>query len=129
MGLFEKFGEKQVKSLILHYTGEIVSPLLVATCDASISMDWRGVVAFENNRLWLVNRFGARGVDFSNIYLLEESGQYPQGTRGFPKYHFTFGFLNSIGSLSIYPLTQDSGLKIELFLNTINFKKPGGLKE
>ena len=122
MGLFEKFGEKQAKNLIKHYTGQLVSPLLVASCDASISLDWRGVVAFDTRSLWLVNRFGARGVEFSNLSLLENSGQYPQGTRGFPKYRFSFKFLNSDESFTIYPITQDAGLKIELFLKNIAFQ-------
>lgn len=122
MGLFEKFGEKQTKSLIKHYTGKNISPLLVVTCDSSISPDWRGVVAFDDTSLWLVNRFGARGVEFSNISLLESSGQYPKGTRGFPKYRFTFEFLNADGYFLIYPLTQDSGLKMELFLKNITFQ-------
>lgn len=127
MGIFEKFGEKQTKSLIKHYTGKNISPLLVVTCDSSISLDWRGVAAFDHTSLWLVNRFGARGVEFSNIFLYESSGQYPQGTRGYPKYHFTFGFLNSSNNFSIYPLTQDAGIKTALFLIDAPLQNPDRL--
>jgi ribosomal protein L40E len=116
MGLFESFGEKQAVKLIQNYTGQVVIPKFIATCDASISPDWRGVVVFDNHSLWLVNRLGARGVEISNIVPDPNNGQYPSGTRGYPKYHFTFYFTNGQGSFSIYPITQDSGQKLQEYL-------------
>jgi hypothetical protein len=116
MGLMESFGEKQAIKLIKHYTGETIVPKFIATCDASISPDWRGVVVLDNHSLWLVNRLGARGVSISNLAPHKDSGQYPYGTRGYPKYHFSFTMLNGGGSFSIYPITEDAGRKLKLFL-------------
>ena len=116
MGLFENFGEKQAVKLIRNYTGQVVSPKFIATCDANIAPDWRGVVVFDNKSLWLVNRLGARGVEISNIAPDSSNGQYPADTRGFPKYRFTFHIVNGQGSFSIYPITEESGRKMEDFL-------------
>jgi len=80
----EKFGEKQSIKLIKHYTGEVISPKFIASCDASISPDWRGVVVFDDHTLWLVNRLGARGISILNLVQEPDSGQYPSGTRGYP---------------------------------------------
>jgi hypothetical protein len=116
MGFLDNFGERQAIKLIKHYTGQIISPNFVASCDASIAPDWRGVVVFDNQSLWLVNRSGARGVQISNIAPNQDSGQYPQGTKGYPKYHFSFTMINGGGSFSVYPHTEESGLKMQQYL-------------
>lgn len=116
MGIFDSFGEKQAVKLIQHYTGKIITPKFVATCDATISPNWRGVVVFDNHSIWLVNRLGARGVEITNVAPDPNNGQYPQGTRGYPKYHFSFNFVNGQGGFSVYPLTEDSGRKLQEFL-------------
>ena len=116
MGLMEKFGERQAIKLIKHYTGQHITPIFIATCDSDITPDWRGVVVFDDQSLWLVNRLGARGVAISNVSPKSMNGQYPAGTRGFPKYHFGFDFINGEGSFNIYPITTESGEDMELFL-------------
>ena len=116
MGIFEAFGEKQAVKLIKHYTGELINPKFIATCESNIAPDWRGVVVFDDHSLWLVNRLGARGVRISNIAPNPGNGQYPIGTNGYPKYHFTFHFISGEGQFSIYPLTEESGFEMQNFL-------------
>ena len=117
MGLMERFGERQAIKLIKHYTGQNVAPKFIATCDSDIAPNWRGVVVLDNHTLWLVNRLGARGVTISSIAPHSNNGQYPEGTRGYPKYHFGFDFVNGAGSFNVYPITEDSGRDLESFLN------------
>jgi hypothetical protein len=116
MGFLDNFAEKQATKLIYQYTGQVVAPIFIASCDASIAPNWRGVVVFDNHSLWLVNRFGARGVEISKIAPHEDNGQYPVGSRGYPKYHFGFSFINGQGSFVIYPITEESGRNLEAFL-------------
>ena len=124
MGLFENFGEKQAVKLIKHYTGEVVAPRFIAACEASITPDWRGVVVLDNHNLWLVNRLGVRSVLISTIAPDSSNGQYPFGTRGFPKYHFSFNFVNGQGSFSIYPIPEESGQKLQEFLKRFEESDP-----
>jgi len=121
MGVLTRFGTNQATKLIHHYTGEVVSPKFVCSCDASISMDWRGVVVLERDNLWLVNRLGARGISMSRLERGPVWGQLPQGTRGYPKYGFQF-ITDTGESFSIYPITQDDGWKLQVLLDE-NFNK------
>jgi len=116
MGLMERFGERQAIKLIKHYTGQHISPIFIATCDSDKAPNWRGVVVFDDQSLWLVNRLGARGVAISNVSPKSMNGQYPVGTNGYPKYHFGFDFISGEGSFNIYPITTESGEDMELFL-------------
>lgn len=116
MGLMKNFGEKQAIKLIKHYTGQDIIPEFIATCQASIAPDWRGVVVLDNHSLWLVNRLGARGIAITNVVPQSTNGQYPSGSRGYPSYHFGFDFVNGQGSFSVYPNTEDAGRDMELFL-------------
>ena len=125
MGIFESFGEKQAIKLIKHYTGETVSPKFIATCDASISPNWRGVVVLDYQSLWLVNRLGARGVVLSNLSLNPNSGQYPVGSSGYPKSRFGFSFLNGGGDFTIYPITSEAGLSFNRYLANIGLASGG----
>ena len=122
MGLMESFGERQAIKLIKHYTGENISPIFVASCDASITSDWRGVVVLEHKSLWLVNRLGARGVAFENIAMDPISGQYPEGSRGYPKYRFGFVFVGGGGDFVISPHTREAGLSLSRHLANAGFK-------
>lgn len=120
MGLFSKFGSNQAVKLINHYTGEVVSPDFVCTCDADISPDWRGVIVLERNNLWLVNRLGARGIQLDRLEKGPMWGQFPPGTRGYPKYGFMF-FMDSGNRFSVYPITEEDGRKLqELLKNRMN---------
>jgi hypothetical protein len=122
MGIFESFGEKQAIKLIKHYTGENISPNFIASCDASITSDWRGVVVLDHKSLWLVNRLGARGVAFENIAMDPVSGQYPEGSRGYPKYRFGFVFVGGGGDFVISPHTREAGLSLSRHLANAGFK-------
>ena len=116
VGLLKSFGEKQAIKLIKHYTGESITPKFIASCDSSIAPDWRGVVVIDNHSLWLVNRLGVRGVQIANIAPSPTNGQYPPGTRGYPKYRFEFSFVNRVENFSIYPITEEDGRKMQEFL-------------
>jgi hypothetical protein len=121
MGLMESFGERQAIKLIKHYTGENIRPIIVASCDASITSDWRGVVVLDSKSLWLVNRLGARGVGFENIALDPHSGQYPKGSRAYPKYRFGFILLNGGGDFVISPHTREGGHALSRHLANAGF--------
>ena len=116
MGILDRFGANQATKLIRHYTGEVVSPRIVCSCDASISIDWRGVVVLERDNLWLVNRLGARGISMSRLERGSVWGQFPQGTRGYPKHGFQF-IADTGESFSIYPIRQDDGWKLQVLLD------------
>jgi hypothetical protein len=121
MGIFESFGEEQAIKLIKHYTGENIFPNFIASCDASITSDWRGVVVLDHKSLWLVNRLGARGVAFENIAMDPISGQYPEGSRGYPKYRFGFVFVGGGGDFVISPHTREAGLSLSRHLTNAGF--------
>jgi hypothetical protein len=122
MGLLESFGERQAIKLIKHYTGETIRPNFVTSCDASITSDWRGVVVLDHKSLWLVNRLGARGVAFENIAMDPISGQYPEGSRGYPKYRFGFIFVGGGGDFVISPHTREGGYSLGRHLANAGFK-------
>ena len=115
MGLMNRFGTNQASKLIRHYTGEVVNPDFVCTCDATIAPDWRGVVVLERDNLWLVNRLGARGVSINNLEKGFIWGQFPIGSRGYPKHAFQF-LMNNGERFTIYPITEDDGWKLESLL-------------
>jgi hypothetical protein len=121
MGFLESFGEKQAIKLIRHYTGQNVSPNFVVSCDASITPDWRGVAVLDNKSLWLVNRLGARGVAFENIAMDPHSGQYPEGSRAYPKYRFGFIFLSGGEDFVISPHTREGGHALSRHLANAGF--------
>ncbi len=116
MGLFQRFGTSQAAKLIRHYTGEMVIPSFVCSCDASIQPDWRGVVVLERDNLWLVNRLGARGIAINRLQKGAVWGQFPIGTRGYPKHGFQF-IADTGESFSVYPITQEDGFELERRLN------------
>jgi hypothetical protein len=115
VGLLAKFGANQATKLIRHYTGEVVDPSFVCSCDADISPDWRGVVVLERDNLWLVNRLSARGIQMSRLTRGSVWGQFPPGTRGYPKHGFQF-IADTGDRFTIYPITQDDGWKLEMLL-------------
>lgn len=109
MGLFDNAVDARITKLINKHTGQYVKPFFHAPCHSSVSIDWDGWVAIDDDSIWLVNNFGARGAQFSNLALNNTmSGQYPIGTRGHPKYAFHFDFISG-GSFSVYPKTIVSG--------------------
>lgn len=120
MGFLDKAADKNITKLIMQFTGEYFVPEYRAPCRSSISYDWDGWVAVDSSSIWLVNKYGARGVQFSNIKLSENSGQYPVGTRGYPLYTFTFDFLTG-GNFSVYPKTKSGGEELNAYLQKVSF--------
>ena len=116
MGFLDKVADKNITSLVMQYTGENFIPEFRAPSRSSISYEWDGWVALNSKSIWLVNKYGARGVAFSNIRLSETSGQYPQGTRGYPLYTFTFYLLDG-KNFSVYPKTKSGGEEFSHYLN------------
>jgi len=116
MGFLDKAADKNITRLVMQYTGEYFIPEFRAPTRSSISFDWDGWVAIDSESIWLVNKYGARGVKLSNINLSDSSGQYPQGTRGYPLYTFTFYSLGG-ESFSVYPKTKSGGEELSHYLN------------
>ena len=116
MGFLDKAADKNITRLVMQYTGEYFVPEFRAPARTSISFDWDGWVAIDSESIWLVNKYGARGVKLSNIKLSDSSGQYPQDTRGYPLYAFTFDFLGG-ESFSVYPKTKSGGEELSHYLN------------
>ena len=119
MGLFDNAVDKRITKFILEYTGQYVTPVFHTPCQSSISLDWDGWCAMDQESIWLVNKWGARGVAFKNLAPSLSWGQYPHGTRGFPKYRFEFNFLNGVDSFSIYPKTSIGGSEMNQRLSQI----------
>jgi hypothetical protein len=116
MGFLDKFADKNITSLVKQYTGEHFIPEFRAPARSSISYEWDGWVALDSKSIWLVNKYGARGVKLSNVKLSDLSGQYPQSTRGYPLYIFTFHTLGG-ESFSVYPKTKIGGEELSHYLN------------
>lgn len=116
MGFLDKVADKNISSLVMQYTGEHFIPEFRAPARSSMSYEWDGWVALDSKSIWLVNKYGARGVAFSNVSLSETSGQYPQGTRGYPLYTFTFNLLDG-KNFSVYPKTKSGGEELSQYLN------------
>lgn len=119
MGLFDNAVDKRITKFIHEYTGQSITPLFHTPCHSSISMDWDGWCAIDQNSIWLVNKWGARGVEFANISPISNWGQYPYGSRGFPKYRFEFSFMNGAGTFTVYPKTAIGGAEMNQRLNSI----------
>jgi hypothetical protein len=119
LGLFDKAVDKRIIKFVQEYTGQIISPEFHAPCQSSVSLDWDGWCALDRNSIWLVNKWGARGVEFKNVSPSSNWGQYPYGSRGFPKYRFEFLFQNGAGSFTIYPKTSIGGAELNQRLTII----------
>lgn len=119
MGFFDNAVDKRIIKFVHEFTGEVITPIFHVPCHSSISVDWDGWCAIDEDSIWLVNKWGARGVKFANITPLSNWGQYPYGTRGFPKYRFEFSFLNGAGSFTIYPKTTTGGAEMNQRLKTL----------
>jgi hypothetical protein len=50
------------------------------------------------------------------------SGQYPEGSRGYPKYRFGFVLLNGGGDFVISPHTREGGFSLNRHLANAGFK-------
>jgi hypothetical protein len=116
LGLFDNAVDARITKLISKYTGQYIQPSFHAPCHSSISTDWDGWVAIDSDSIWLVNNLDARGAQIANLTLDDAlSGQYPVGTRGYPKYAFHFNFISG-GSFSVYPKTVAGGEEMTFIL-------------
>ena len=119
MGLFDNAVDKRITKLIYEYTGALITPKFHLPCTSSISMDWDGWCAIDDRSIWLVNKYGARGVEFQNISPSSNWGQWPYGSNGFPKYRFEFFFASTDSSFTIYPKTAIGGAELNQRLSQI----------
>ena len=119
MGLFDNAVDKRITKLIYEYTGALITPKFHLPCTSSISMDWDGWCAIDDSSIWLVNKFGARGVEFQNISPSSNWGQWPYGSNGFPKYRFEFFFQSTDSSFTVYPKTAIGGAELNQRLSQI----------
>lgn len=107
MGFLENATDKLISSNILKYTGQVFTPTFRCPVRSSVSLDWVGWVALDRNWLWLVNKYGARGVLISNIF------EYSKDSPSVIRLQTTTGSL-----FSIYPKTISGGNDL---LNYLNF--------
>lgn len=119
MGFFDNAVDKRMTKLIFKFTGVAITPKFHLPCTSSISIDWDGWCAIDDKSIWLVNKYGARGVEFGNIAPTNNWGQWPYGSRGFPKYRFEFHFLSADSSVTIYPKTAIGGAELNQRLSQI----------
>lgn len=116
MGFFDRKAEELAVKFIAEYTGQYVSPKVCVPCEASISPDWRGYCVLTEDSLFLVNKYGARGVAYENIQPEGLFGQYPTGTRGYPNFSFSFRFKSNPAGFTVFSKTEDGGRQLHSFL-------------
>ena len=119
MRFLDKTIDKRINKFIYEFTGENIIPEFHLPCTSSISIGWDGFCAIDYQSIWLVNKFGARGVAFENITPGDNWGQFPYGSAGFPKYRFELIFKQSIVGFTIYPKTAIGGAELNQRLNKV----------
>lgn len=119
MGFLDRAIDSRITRWIFEYTQEIVAPVFHLPCKSSISIDWDGWCALDENSIWLVNKQGARGVLLKNIEPNSNWGQWPYGSRGFPNYRFEFNFKFANGTFTIYPKNAIGGAELNQRLERI----------
>lgn len=117
MGFFDRKAEELAVKLIAQFTGQFVTPLACIPCEATIDPNWRGYCVLTDDALFLVNKYGARGVQYENIGGTDSWGQYPLGSKGYPNYRFGFRFLKDPRGFTIFSKTSSGGKILEEFLN------------
>lgn len=117
MGFFDSKAEQLAVKFIYEFTGQMVSPSVCVPCEASISPNWKGYCVLTEEALFLVNKYGARGVQLENIGGTDSWGQYPQGSKGYPTYRFGFRFIDNPAGFTIFSKTQSGGEQMFSFLN------------
>ena len=113
----ESKAEKLAIKFIYEFTGQSVNPKICVPCKATIDGDWNGYCVITEDAIFLVNKYGARGVEYDNIYGTSSWGQYPYGTKGYPNYRFEFRFVSSPGGFTIFSKTKNDGQKLLHFLD------------
>ncbi len=98
---------KRITTLVHRFTGEVFYPIICCPARSSVAYDRGGWVALDQDSIWLVNNYGARGLLFAEISNLSNISPT----------HITFE-TTSGGSFSIYPKTVTGGKEILSFLST-----------
>ena len=119
VGFFDSKAEQLAVKFIYEFTGESVTPEVCVPCEASIDQNWKGYCVLTEDAIFLVNKYGARGVRFEGIGGTDSWGQYPPGSKGYPTYRFGFRFLNNPAGFTIFSRTRSGG---ELLFNYLNEK-------
>ena len=117
MGFFDSKAENLAVKLIYEFTGKVVVPEVCVPCESSLDRNWRGYCVLTEDAIFLVNKYGARGVFFENIGGTDLWGQYPPGTKGYPTYRFGFRFYANPGGFQVFSKTQSGGEELFNFLN------------
>jgi hypothetical protein len=119
MGFFDRKAEELAIKFIAKFTGQNVVPKVCVPCESDHTYGWNGYCVLTENALFLVNKYGARGVLYEAISGTGSWGQYPKGTKGFPTYRFGFLFNGQPGGFTVFSKTQEGGRLLEAFLGTI----------
>ena len=119
MGFFDRKAEELSIKFISEFTGQNVVPKVCVPCESSHTNNWNGYCVLTEDALFLVNKYGARGVLYEGIGGTGSWGQYPKGTKGFPTYRFGFLFNGQPGGFTVFSKTQEGGRQLEAFLNKI----------
>ncbi len=113
----ESKAEKLAIKFIYEFTGQSVKPKICVPCKATIDGDWNGYCVLTEDAIFLVNKYGARGVEYDNIGGTSSWGQYSYGTNGYPKYRFEFRFRSNPGGFTVFSKTEKDGEKLLYFLD------------
>jgi hypothetical protein len=119
MGFFDQKAEQLAIKFIAEFTGQHVVPKVCVPCESSHTPNWKGYCVLTDDSLFLVNKYGARGVSYSGIGGTNSWGQYPRGTKGYPTYRFGFQFNQGVGGFTIFSKTEEGGRQLEVFLNNL----------
>ena len=119
MGIFDRKAEELAIKFIAEFTGQHVVPKVCVPCESSHTPNWNGYCVLTDDALFLVNKYGARGVSFQGIGATESWGQYPKGSKGYPTYRFGFLFNGQPGGFTLFSKTEEGGRQLETFLNSL----------
>lgn len=118
MGFFDAKAEQLAIKFIYEFTGQLVTSKVCVPCESTIDHNWKGYCVLTEDSLFLVNKYGARGVRFENIGGTESWGQYPSGSKGFPGYRFGFRFIDNPAGFTIFSKTESGGRELMSFLDS-----------
>jgi len=118
MGFFDRKAEQLSVKLIFQFTGELVNPRICVPCEADGEGKlWRGYCVLTNDALFLVNKYGAKGVKYENVVTTDSWGQYPQGSTGYPTFRFGFAFKTNTSQFTIFSKTESDGQLLSEFFS------------
>jgi hypothetical protein len=119
MGFFDRKAEDLAVRFIGEFTGQSVVPKVCVPCESSHTPNWKGYCVLTEDSLFLVNKYGARGILYEHLSGTGSWGQYPQGTKGFPNFRFGFLFNGRPGAFTVFSKTLEGGRQLNDFLKKI----------